>query len=182
MGRYPLLLDLTGRPAVVVGGGPVALRRARGLLAAGAPVTVVAPDVVPELSAEQGVSVVARPYADGDLAGAWVAHACTSDPAVNAAVAVEAERLRIPCVRADAAGPGSARVPAATVAGGLMVTVSTAGEGADPGRATAVRDAVALLLDTGGLPARRARPGPGRVALVGGGPGDPELVTVRGRR
>jgi len=58
-----------------------------------------------------------------------------------------------------------------------------AGEAAaDPGRSRAVRDAVALLLETGELPLRAHRPGPGRVALVGGGPGDPELITVRGRR
>ncbi|MBO0810095.1 MAG: NAD(P)-dependent oxidoreductase, partial [Actinobacteria bacterium] len=47
---YPLALELTGRRAVVVGGGQVALRRARGLLAAGAEVTVIAPDVLPELA------------------------------------------------------------------------------------------------------------------------------------
>lgn len=182
MGRYPLLLDLAGRRAVVVGGGPVALRRARALLDAGALVTVVAPSVLPALACEQDVSVLLRPYGAGDLEGAWVAHACTSDPAVNAAVAAEAERLRIPCVRADAAGPGSARVPAAVRAGDLDVTVSTAGYVADPARVRAVAEAVALLLDTGGLPLRPGRRGPGRVALVGGGPGDPELITVRGRR
>lgn len=182
VGRYPLVLDLAGRRAVVVGGGPVALRRARGLLGAGALVTVVAPAVIPDLVAEQGVSVVARAYADGDLEGAWVAHACTPDPAVNAAVAAEAERLRIPCVRADDAAAGSARVPAAASGGGLDVTVSTAGDAADPARARAVAAAVAALLDTGGLPLRPGRSGPGRVALVGGGPGDPELITVRGRR
>jgi uroporphyrin-III C-methyltransferase/precorrin-2 dehydrogenase/sirohydrochlorin ferrochelatase len=182
VGRYPLLLDLTGRRAVVVGGGAVALRRVRGLLEAGASVTVVAPSTVPELSPEQGVSLVRRAYETGDLEGAWLAHACTSDPAVNAAVAAEAERLRIPCVRADSAGRGSARVPASVRAGDLDVTVSTAGDGADPGRARAVAGAVALLLDTGGLPVRPRRAGPGRVALVGGGPGDPGLITVRGRR
>ena len=180
MGSYPLVLDLAGRRAVVVGGGAIALRRVRGLLDAGASVLVVAPSVRPELAALP-VAVTRRGYADGDLAGAWVAHACTGDPAVNAAVAAEAERRQVPCVRADDAAGGTARTPAVARSAGLLVAV--AGEAAaDPGRSRAVRDAVALLLETGELPLRAHRPGPGRVALVGGGPGDPELITVRGRR
>ena len=181
MGSYPLVLDLAGRRAVVVGGGAVALRRVRGLLDAGASVQVVAPSVRPELAALP-VSVTPRAYADGDLAGAWVVHACTGDPAVNAAVAAEAERRQVPCVRADAPAGGTARTPAVARSAGLVVAVASAGADPDPGRVRAVRDAVALLLDTGGLPLRATRPGPGRVALVGGGPGDPELITVRGRR
>jgi uroporphyrin-III C-methyltransferase/precorrin-2 dehydrogenase/sirohydrochlorin ferrochelatase len=54
--------------------------------------------------------------------------------------------------------------------------------GGDPRRARAVRDAVALQLETGQLPVRRTRPAPGHVALVGGGPGDPGLITTLGRR
>jgi uroporphyrin-III C-methyltransferase/precorrin-2 dehydrogenase/sirohydrochlorin ferrochelatase len=54
--------------------------------------------------------------------------------------------------------------------------------GRDPRRAVALRDAVALALETGNLPLRRSRPGTGSVALVGGGPGDPGLLTVRARR
>jgi uroporphyrin-III C-methyltransferase/precorrin-2 dehydrogenase/sirohydrochlorin ferrochelatase len=181
VGAYPLLLELAGRRAVVVGGGPVALRRARGLLAAGARVEVIAPAVLPELAELSEVTVSLRGYADGDLDGAWVAHACADDPAVNAAVSAEAERRRIPCVRADDAAGGSARTPAVTRGAGLVVAVGSDG-GADPARVAAVRDAVALLLDTGELPLRARRPGPGSVALVGGGPGDPELITVRGRR
>ena len=180
MGSYPLVLDLAGRRAVVVGGGAVALRRIRGLLAAGALVQVVAPDVLPPLAALP-VSVSRRAYADGDLAGAWVVHACTDDPAVNAAVAAEAERRQVPCVRADSAGNGTARTPAVARAAGLLVAVASE-DGPDPGRVQAVRDAVALLLETGGVPLRAHRPAAGRVALVGGGPGDPELITVRGRR
>src|SRR5690606_6253562 len=54
--------------------------------------------------------------------------------------------------------------------------------GGDPRRAARLRDAVQVALESGSLPLRRHRRGPGRVALVGGGPGDPGLVTTRGRQ
>jgi uroporphyrin-III C-methyltransferase/precorrin-2 dehydrogenase/sirohydrochlorin ferrochelatase len=182
MGTYPLLLELAGRRAVVVGGGAVALRRVRGLLDSGAAVEVIAPAVLPAVTELSGVAVSLRGYEDGDLAGAWLAHACTDDPVVNAAVAAEALRLRIPCVRADLPAGGTARTPAVARTADLVVAVGSAGE-PDPGRVRAVRDAVALLLETGELPLRTHRPpATGRVFLVGGGPGDPELITVRGRR
>jgi uroporphyrin-III C-methyltransferase / precorrin-2 dehydrogenase / sirohydrochlorin ferrochelatase len=185
MDAYPLLLDLAGRRVVVVGGGSVAARRVGGLLAAGAAVEVIAPSVSPALTSVaelSGVAVSLRDYEDGDLAGAWLAHACTDDPVVNAAVADEAARLRIPCVRADSAGAGSARTPAVARLGDLLIAVGSTGS-PDPGRVAAVRVAIALLLETGELPLRARRPPvAGRVALVGGGPGDPELITVRGRQ
>ena len=96
---YPITLDVAGRLAVVVGGGVVATRRARALADAGALVHVVAPRVSTELEGleRQGLGLVLhrRPYAPGDLAGAWLAHAATDDSAVNAAVAAEACELRI---------------------------------------------------------------------------------------
>src|SRR5262245_20360512 len=182
MTGYPLLLDLAGRRVVVVGGGRVALRRVRGLLEAGALVHVVAPDVLPELAAIE-VAVHRRRYSEGDLDGAWLVQACTDNPAVNAAIAAEAERRPVLCVRADAGSPqpaGSASTPAVVRSGEVTVAVNAGG---DPRRAAAIRDTVAVLLDLGGLPVRRHRPaGRGQVALVGGGPGDPGLITVRGRR
>jgi uroporphyrin-III C-methyltransferase/precorrin-2 dehydrogenase/sirohydrochlorin ferrochelatase len=124
-----------------------------------------------------------RPYARGDLAGAWLAHAATDDPAVNAAVASEAAELRIWCVRADDAGASAARTPAVAHAGDVSIAVTA---GSDPARARDLARAVALALDTQDgvrLPLRRRRrPAVGLVSLVGGGPGDPGLVTVRGRR
>jgi uroporphyrin-III C-methyltransferase/precorrin-2 dehydrogenase/sirohydrochlorin ferrochelatase len=180
------MLDLTGRRAVVVGGGRVALRRARALLAAGALVRVIAPRVDPALAGLE-LTVSRREYRDGDLAGAWLAHAATDDPAVNARVAADAQRLRIWCVRADDAAASAAWTPAVATHGEITVAVTAGG---DPGRAKRLRAAIAFALAEGALPVRPRRPPPGnqvtartgRVALVGGGPGDPGLLTVRGRR
>jgi uroporphyrin-III C-methyltransferase / precorrin-2 dehydrogenase / sirohydrochlorin ferrochelatase len=197
---YPISLDLAGRAVVVVGGGTVALRRARALIQAGALVTVIAPQVRPEFD-ELAVHVVPRGYRDGDLYGCWLAHAATSDPAVNAAVAAAAERDRIWCVRADDASASAAWTPAVARHGDVTVAVTA---GADPRRAAKLRAALALALAEGRLPLRHHRAAhapagpagaptaagagpaatvtPGTVTLIGGGPGDAGLITVLGRR
>jgi uroporphyrin-III C-methyltransferase / precorrin-2 dehydrogenase / sirohydrochlorin ferrochelatase len=195
---YPIMLSLAGRRAVVVGGGNIALRRTRALLDAGANVVVIAPSVVAPL-AELPVVILPRRYRDGDLAAAWLAHAATDDPGVNALVAAEAERRRIWCVRADDAAQSAAWTPAVTRHGEVTVAVTANG---DPTRSQALRAAISLALADGSLPAgrqqrgwqptvaraaaeaqpRRSTPKIGSVALVGGGPGDPGLITVLGRR
>jgi uroporphyrin-III C-methyltransferase / precorrin-2 dehydrogenase / sirohydrochlorin ferrochelatase len=176
---FPLLLDLTGRRVVVVGGGRVGARRVRHLHEAGAAVVVVAPAVADEIVA-LGVEVRSGEFAAADLDGAWLAMACTDRPDVNAAVAAAAAERQIFCVRADDATEGTARTPAVSRLDGIVVAVNG---GDDPGRAVVLRDAIAAALAAGDLPTRRLRPaGRGEVALVGGGPGDPELITVRGRR
>lgn len=184
---YPLMLDVAGRSTVVVGGGPVAARRARALLEGDALVHVVAPwvcedlaDLVADPALQARISWTARDYAPGDLEGAWLVHTATGDRLVDDAVARDAEAGRVWCVRADDADASSAWVPAvARTDDGIVVAVSGGG---DPRRARTLRDAVALLLDTGALPVRRHRTGAGHVALVGGGPGDAGLLTLRGRR
>ena len=179
---YPVALDLAGRLVVVVGGGAVATRRARGLVDAGADVHVVAPwltDELAGLAADGSVTVHPRGYAAGDLDGAWLVHAATGDGRVNAEVAADAEALRIWCVRADDASASSARTPAVARSGDITVAVTSG----DPARSRELARAVALAADTGALPLRRRRRSAlGLVSLVGGGPGDPGLVTVRGRR
>ncbi len=189
-GGYPVEIDLNGRLAVVVGGGAVALRRARALVEAGARVTVIAPEVTSELAALP-VTVRRRRYRDGDLAGAWLVHAATDDPAVNAAVAAAADRERIWSIRADDGAASAARTPAVTRHGDITVAVTAGG---DPRRSQRLRSAIGQALADGALPVRPHRrrsagryatAGPdriGTVALVGGGPGDPGLITVRGRR
>ncbi|KAA2258575.1 uroporphyrinogen-III C-methyltransferase [Solihabitans fulvus] len=182
--HYLAGLDLAGRRVVVVGGGTVAQRRLARLVAAGAAVEVVAPEVTPAVQgmADGGELVWhQRGYTDGDLGGAWYAVACASDPSVNALVGAEAERRRVFCVRADAATEGSAVTPAVGEHDGLLVGVLSGGQ---PRRSARVRDGLLDALREGTVAEHLERPDgplPG-VALVGGGPGDPDLITVRGRR
>ncbi|GAA5159986.1 uroporphyrinogen-III C-methyltransferase [Pseudonocardia eucalypti] len=180
--HYLVGLELRDRLVVVVGGGSVAQRRVPRLLASGARVKVISPSAtaVVEGLIEPGgrVEWVRRRYAEGDLADAWYALACTSDPEANAAVVAEATRRRIFCVRADAGELGSAVTPAVGEHEGLTLGVLAGGE---PRRSAAVRTALVEALQAGVI-SDSAEPAAPGVALVGGGPGDPGLITVRGRR
>ncbi|MFG1614826.1 uroporphyrinogen-III C-methyltransferase [Nonomuraea wenchangensis] len=182
MGPYLLGLRLSGRRVLVVGGGRVAQRRVPALLEAGAEVTVVSPSVTPaldDLIAAGRIIWHARPYEVGDCDGAWLVQACTDDRSVNTAVAAEAEAKRVWCVRADDKDAAAAWTPASGRVGEISVAVTAGG---DPRRAAGIRDAVVEALRDGTVDARRNRTKPVGVALVGGGPGDPGLITVRGRQ
>ncbi|GHE83033.1 uroporphyrinogen-III C-methyltransferase [Amycolatopsis deserti] len=183
--HYLVGLDLAGRRVVLVGGGTVAQRRLPRLISAGAAVELISPSTTPAVGGMIDAGEVVwhqRRYADGDLDGAWYALACTDDPEVNAAVCAEAERRRIFCVRADAGIEGTAVTAAVGRHEGLVVGVLSGGH---PLRSAAVRDNIVEALHTGAIaddltpPDATELPG---VALVGGGPGDPELITVKGRR
>jgi uroporphyrin-III C-methyltransferase / precorrin-2 dehydrogenase / sirohydrochlorin ferrochelatase len=178
---YPSGLRLAGRRVVVVGGGQVAQRRLPGLLAAHADVLLVAPGVTPAVEAMAAAGELRwerRRYQHEDLDLAWYVLAVTDDPVVNAAVAREAERRRVFCVRADDASNATAWTPAMGRHAGVTVAVLGGG---DPKRAAAVRDGVLHGLREGSIAAPRVRGKVPGVALVGGGPGDPDLITVRGR-
>ncbi len=183
-GGLPLHLALAGRRVVVVGGGPVAARKVASCVAAGAAVAVIAPFACEAILADAAAGVldwIERDYEPGDLDGAWLAVAATGDRNTDVAVEAEATAQRTFCIRADDATSGTARSPAVLRRDDLVVSVVSTGA-ADPRRSAAVRDAIAQSLDSGGLPLRRHRSGPGRVVLVGGGPGDADLLTLRARR
>ena len=201
MDPYLLGLRLEGRRVLVVGGGAVATRRIPALLDAGADVVLVSPAVtasLEDLAASGRIRWEPRDYADGDCADAWLVCACTDDAAVNAAVAAAADRQRTWYVRADDAQASAAWTPAAgrvedlegSAVGGSAVGGSAVGGRAvqvgvvsgDPRRSAAIRDAIVSGLRTGQLSARRVRGHRAGVAIIGGGPGDPGLITVRGRQ
>ncbi|MFE9068007.1 uroporphyrinogen-III C-methyltransferase [Streptomyces violaceusniger] len=179
---YPVGLRLSGRRVVVLGAGQVAQRRLPALIAAGADILLISPSATAsvEAMAEAGeVRWERRRYQEGDFEDAWYVLITTDDPEANATASAEAEARRIWCVRSDDAEAASAWTPATGRSEGVTVAVLT---GQDPRRSAAVRDAVVEGLRDGTLAAPRHRTCGPRVALVGGGPGDPDLITVRGRR
>ncbi len=183
---YPSGLRLAGRRVVMVGGGHVAQRRVPGMLAAGALVTVVSPEATPAIEALADAGEVVwerRRFEAADLDEAWYVVAATNDTTANAAVSSAAEQRRIFCVRADDATAATAWTPAVGRSSGVTVAVLSNELGdRDPRRSAAVRDEILEGLREGTIAAphhRDRRPG---VVLVGGGPGDPELMTVAGRK
>ena len=183
---YPVGLRLTGRRVVVLGGGQVAQRRLPALIAAGADITLVSPEATPSVEAMADAGEITwerRPYADGDLANAWYALIATTDPEANNRASAEAEAHRVWCVRSDDADQATAWTPATGHSEGVTVAVlTTDARGRDPRHTAAIRDAVVAGLRDGTLVAPHHRTRTAGVALVGGGPGDPDLITVRGRR
>ena len=227
---FPAFLNLVSRPVVVVGGGPVAASKLDALVAAGAEVTVVAPEVVPEIE-RAGVRVVRRGFEPTDLDGAWwVVAAAPSD--VNARVRAAADERRIFVNAVDDPSHATAYLGGVVKRGGVTLAIST--DGRAPALAGLLREALdqwlprelsdwvkvaererrtwkeqgvpmdhrrPLLLETlNGLYGRGSgirgqgsdwrplsipdprSPIPASVSLVGAGPGDPGLWTVRGAR
>ena len=173
---YPIGLRLAGRKVVVVGGGAVGTRRVRGLMEVGARVVVISPVVTEELSrlADAGeIEWFDRAYETGDLEGAWLVHSATGVAAVDAQVSADADAAQILTVNAAEAEKSTAWVPAIARDGALTVAAFGGGE---PRRATALRDQIVSSVFN------NAPQVAGTVALIGGGPGDPELVTLRAKK
>jgi siroheme synthase-like protein len=127
MKYYPIFLDLKDRPVLVVGAGKVALRKTRGLIEAGARVTVVAPEWEPEFE-NLPVRRVVRGFRASDLAGAMLVFAATDDRLTNHRIGVAAKGRGIFANIADSATECDFVVPARVQRGTVQIAVSTGGE------------------------------------------------------
>lgn len=124
---YPVNLSLAGRRCLVVGGGPVALSKARELLVCRAVVDVVAPEILEDFASLDGVICHKRPYETGEVNGYRLVITATSDPAVNRQVFVEGEAAGIWVNSADDPANCAFALPARVRQGPLLVTFSTSG-------------------------------------------------------
>lgn len=141
---YPVFLRLEGQPCLVVGGGAVAERKVRALLAAGASVRVVSPtlnEALAGLAREGRILYVRRGYRPGDLAGVLLVVAATASPALNTRIARECRARRILVNVVNAPEAGNFLVPAVLRRGALVIAVSTGGK--SPLLARILRDELA---------------------------------------
>ena len=126
---YPISLDLSNRPCLVVGAGAVATRKVRGLLDSGARVTVIAPDISEEMRslASRLEALEPRTFQPDDVAGFRLVVTATGDPAVDGAVAAEADAAGVWVNSADDPAHCSFILPAVHRDGAVTIAVSTAG-------------------------------------------------------
>ena len=212
----PVFLKLAGRRAVVVGAGPVAAGKIEALLAAGADVTVIAPDIHPDIE-RQPVTIVRRPFDASDLDRAWYVVAAAPSE-VNRQVGAAADERRVFVNAVDDPAHATAYLGGVVRRDGVTVAISTDGQA--PALAGLLREALDAMLPVElgawmavaaearrdwkarGVPMAERRPDlldrlnrlyesqaestgarpPALVSLVGAGPGDPELWTVRALR
>ena len=130
MSYYPINIRIADRLCLVIGGGPVALRKVKGLLQAGARVRVISPEVEPELQKleESGkIEWMRRGYVEGDLRGGYLAFAVTDDRAVQALIMKEAEKSAVLLNSADDPKGSDFHVPAHFRRGKMLITISTGG-------------------------------------------------------
>lgn len=183
---FPIFVDLRGAEILVVGAGKVAARRIAALLRHGARVTVAAERFsapVRRLAEEGSVRAIRERFRAAHLEGIRFAFAATNRRGTNRAVSREAARRGIPVNVADSPGDCSFILPAVVPVEGFTLAVSTGGE--NPGTARAVREYLEERREELSVRVERGRrrtagrAAPGKVYIVGAGPGDPDLLTVR---
>ena len=132
MKYYPVNLNINNRSCLVVGGGKVATRKVETLLACGARVTVVSPEVCDAIeklaAASDRIAIVRRGYASNDLDGHFMVIGATSDMPLNRRISADAEKQNMLCNIADVPEVCNFILPAVIRRGDLIIAVSTSGK------------------------------------------------------
>jgi precorrin-2 dehydrogenase/sirohydrochlorin ferrochelatase len=142
MELYPILINMKGRLAVVIGGGAVAERKIGDLIVTGAAVRVISPDITEGIAEVKKVfpdrvDIVSRKYVKGDLDGACLAFSATNNSAVNREIFSDAEEKNIPINAVDDPENCSFIIPSSFQRGDLIISVSTGG--ASPSMSAKIR-------------------------------------------
>lgn len=148
MAYFPIFLEMKGRPVIVIGGGEVGAEKVRTLLTAEADVTVVSPDLHPELEALKAngaIRHVARAWREGDIDGFDLVMIATDDRSVNAVIAAEAKRKRIWVNAADDPPNCDFILPSVVRKGSVTLAASTGGS--SPAMARRLREELEVYLD-----------------------------------
>ena len=147
MGYFPFFIQLQDAPGLLVGGGTVALRKAEKLLPYGPSLTVVAPEIGPELAALPGLALEYRPFRPEDVEGMAFVIAAAGDRELNHRVARLCREKGVPVNVVDDREACSFLFPALVKRGELSVGISTGGS--SPTAAVWLKEQIAALLPQG---------------------------------
>jgi len=128
---YPIYIDIEDRNVLIVGGGTVCARKAETMMRYGGRVTIVSPEITDEIAAWEGdgsLAVRRKMYEEADLDGASIVIASTDDPCVNARVARDCRRRKIPVNVVDVTHLCEFIVPAIIEKGSIQIAISTGGK------------------------------------------------------
>ncbi|HEU4522879.1 MAG TPA: bifunctional precorrin-2 dehydrogenase/sirohydrochlorin ferrochelatase [Thermoanaerobaculia bacterium] len=128
---YPIYLDIEERPVLIIGGGNVCARKAETMMKYGGRVTIVSPEFTEEIeewARQQVLEIRRKPYEERDLEGAAIVIASTDDPCINARIARDCRRRRIPVNVVDVTHLCEFIVPAIVERGSIQIAVSTGGK------------------------------------------------------
>ena len=142
MSYFPFFMEMEGRPGLIVGGGVVACRKVEKLLPYGPRLTVVAPEIAPEIAAVNGLTLLRRPFRPEDLEG--MVFVISAAPPVNRQVAELCHERHLPVNVVDDRELCSFLFPALVKRGSLSVGISTGG--ASPTAAIYLKEQIAALL------------------------------------
>ncbi len=130
MKLYPLMVCIEEKLVVIIGGGAVALRKAKDLVRAGASVKIISPQISPglrELALLENIQLIERGYCHGDLHGAALVFSTSDNSSVNRAVFNEAEKMGVFINGADDPENSNFHVPSSVTKGDFIFTLSTGG-------------------------------------------------------
>lgn len=143
MRTLPIMLNVIARRVLLVGGGPVALRKAQALVAAGAYVTLVSPEPM-DHAAAPGITHLREPYRPEQLNDTWLVYACTDDALLNARIAADARNARVWVNCVDQPDLCDFFSPAVVTRGDVVAAIGTGGKA--PTLAASLKEEFAKLL------------------------------------
>lgn len=144
MGYFPFFMDLSGKEGLIVGGGPVALRKVQKLLPYGPHLTVCAPEFLPELEAYDGLTLFHAAFTPALLEGKFFVLAATNDQTLNRQISLLCQERHIPVNVADDKAYCTFLFPALVQQGPVSIGISTGG--ASPSGAIYLKQQIAALI------------------------------------
>ena len=122
---YPIMLNINNKKCVVIGGGTVALRKAKKIMECGGNVTVISPEFTDGFN---GLNTIQKAYEKTDLNGAFLVTAATDNKELNRQITADARKMKILTYAVDDAEVSDFILPASKTVGDITVAASTNGK------------------------------------------------------